>query len=111
MWCENVSCGVEWSRVKSNLNPTNYINTTALAMWNVVGTPCTHARNQWHTISRTQAKYRSPEKKRWVLRADTTVYIYLCHKVGCGMVCCMMWNVRVAWRDGLQSVKGCRMVW
>ena len=56
---------------------------------------------------------QSPKEKRWVLRAnlkDTTEYIYICYKVWCGIVCCMMWNV-FGLDDGLQSVKWCRMVW
>ena len=35
--------------------------------------------------------------------------IYICSKVWCGMVCCIMRNV--CGLDGLQSVKWCRMVW
>ena len=42
--------------MKCNVNSTNYINTSALVMWNVAGDTHTHARNQWHTTSRTQVK-------------------------------------------------------
>ena len=160
--------------MKCNLNPTKYINTTALVMWNVAGTHTrmkamtlnfTHtgkasrvqsngtqlhahrqskqSPKQWHSTSRTQAKQaeskamalnfthtgkasrvqsngtqlhahrqskQSPEEKGWVLRADLNdATIYICCKVRCGMVCCMMWNVCSL--DGLQSVKWCKMVW
>ena len=66
------------SNVKCNLNPTNYINTTALVMWNVAGTH-THTKAMALNFTHT-GKVISPEEKRWVLRADlndATEDIYL----------------------------------
>ena len=94
--------------MKCNLNPTNYINTTAPEMWNVAGThTCTKpmAHNFTHTGKLIRAQRRKGEswgKNQMILRK-----IYICYKVWCGMVCCMMWNV---WGlDGPQSVKWCRI--
>ena len=53
--------------MKCNLNPTNYINTTALVMWNVSGT---HTRTKPMGHNFTHSGNQSPEAKRWVLRAD-----------------------------------------
>ena len=38
MMCDVKMFNVVWSSVKCKLNPTKYINTTALVMWNVAGT-------------------------------------------------------------------------
>ena len=76
-------------------------------MWNVAGTH-THETNDTQLHAHMQSN-RSPEEKRWILRADlkgTTEDIY---KVWCGMACCMMWNV--CGLDGLRGVKWRRMVW
>ena len=70
--------------MKCNLNTTNYINTTALVMWNVA---CTHTHT--HETNGTQLhahrqSNQSAEEKRWVLREDlndTTEDIYICYKV------------------------------
>ena len=51
-----------------NLNPTNYINTTAPVMWNVAGTH-THEPND----AKLHAYNHSPEEKRWVLGAELTI--------------------------------------
>ena len=73
------------SSVKCNLNPTNYIHTTALVMWNVAGTH-TRTSNGIQLHAHRQSKL-SPEEKMWVLRADLnapTEDIYLLYGV--------MWN-------------------
>ena len=96
MWWNDVRCenrfNVMWDELcdaQCNLKPTNYVKTTALLMWKAH----THAWNQWH-ISCTQS-YQSPEEKRWEGRVKWYCgrKIYICYKVWCGMVCCMMWNV------------------
>ena len=53
--------------MQCNLNPTNYVNTTALVMWNVAGTH-THETNS--TLHAHKPSNQSPEEKRWVLRAE-----------------------------------------
>ena len=67
--------------MKCNLNPTNYMKTTALVMWNVARTSHTHTHEtngtQLHAHSQSN---QSPEEKRCVLRADlndATEDIYL----------------------------------
>ena len=122
MWWNDVRCenrfNVMWDELcdaQCNLKPTNYVKTTALLMWKAH----THAWNQWH-ISCTQS-YQSPDEKRWEGRVKWYCgrKIYICYKVWCGMVCCMMWNVcglnyrvwsgavwceekRVAWNGGVK---------
>ena len=47
-----------------NLNPTNYINTTALVMWNVAGTHThTHETNGTQLHAHRQSN-QSPEENR-----------------------------------------------
>ena len=55
--------------MKCNLNPTNYINTTALVMWNVAGTH-TRTKPMVPNFTHTGKVIKSPEEKMWVLRAD-----------------------------------------
>ena len=54
--------------MKCNLNPTNYINTAALVMWNVAGTH-TRTKPVAHNFTHT-GKVISPEEKRCVLRTE-----------------------------------------
>ena len=54
--------------MKCNLNPTNYINITSTVMWNVVGTR-TRMKPIAH-FTHTRKIIKSPEEKRWVLRAE-----------------------------------------
>ena len=54
--------------VKCNLNP-NYVNTTALVMWNVAETH-TRTKPMAHNFTHTGKANKNPEEKRWVLRAD-----------------------------------------
>jgi len=64
MMCDMKAFNVELSSVKCNLNPTNYINTTVLVMWNVAGT---HTCTQLHAHRQSN---QSPEEKRCVLREE-----------------------------------------
>ena len=133
-WCPEMMCGVKtfvvWRRVvcniKCNLNPTNYINTTTLVMWNLEHTHThTHKTNgtQLHTHRQSSQRHRQcgkavrdtgkaesrGEKMDLEGRYEWCCARYICDKVWCGMVCCMMWNV--CGLAGLQSVKWCRIVW
>ena len=63
--------------MKCNLNPTNYINSTAPEMRNVAGI---HTRTKPMAHNFTHTGNQSPKEKRWVLRAelnDTREDIYL----------------------------------
>ena len=63
--------------MKCNLNPTNYINTKALVIWNVTRTH-TGMKPMAHNFTHTGNQ--SAEEKRWVLREDlndTTEDVYL----------------------------------
>ena len=115
MWCDGMMCDVKmfnvvWSSVKCKLNPTKYINTTALVMWNVAGTH-TRTKPMAHNFTHTGKVIRVQRRKGgcWGQNQMILRKIYICYKVWCGMVCCVMWNV--CGLDGLQSVKWCRMVW
>ena len=55
--------------MKCNLSPTNYINTTALVMWNVASTH-TSMKPMAHNLTHTGKVVKSAEENRWVLRAD-----------------------------------------
>ena len=48
--------------MKCNLNPTNYINTTALVMWNVAGTH-THTKAKAHNFTHTGKVIRVQRRK------------------------------------------------
>ena len=118
-WCDGMMCYVKtfnvvWSSVIWNAIWTLLItNTTAPVMWNVAGTHTDkHETNDTQLHAHGQSN-QSPEEKRWVLRTelkDTTEDVYICYKVGCGMVCCMMWNVCGSWSGAEWCGKEQRMV-
>ena len=97
VWCV---CEI-WCDVKCNLNPTNYISTTALVMWNVAGTH-THAWKQYMALNFTHTGKISRVQRRkggsWGQIEMMLRKIYICYKVWCGMVC--LWcGMSVAWMD------------
>ena len=62
MMCDVKTFNVELSSVKCNLNPTNYINTTALVMWNVAGTD-TRTKATTHKFTHTSKVIRVQRRK------------------------------------------------
>ena len=70
---------LELCDVKCNLNPTNYINTAALVMWNVAGTH-TRTKPMAHNFTHTGKVIRVQRRKGWVLWAElntteNTIYL------------------------------------